>query len=127
MRLFILLSGLSSLLLSSGECSLKKNFPPPTIYHGRLEVAGICSNYTIKMLNPVDTSLVVANWTNEATGISYTNVFRLDKPCFIPSWVKEGAEFDFYIDSTSTKICTVCLAYYPTPPKKLAITIVDKK
>lgn len=81
-------------------------------------------NYTISLQDPIDTSLVVANWTDESTGKSYKNVFALGSRCNFPSDIKEGDEFYFAIDSTTVQNCAVCLIYYPVPPKKLSIKVI---
>jgi hypothetical protein len=93
-------------------------------YKGKLEIKGICSNYTIKLLEGnLDTSQIAANWTDEHTGKSYTNVFALGSPCTFPDSIKEGDEFYFIVD-TARQDCNVCMAYYPIPGKKLPIKVV---
>jgi len=125
MKLFILLSLAGTLLLSSTECSNKKTASSDK-YKGKLEIAGICSNITIRVLEGnIDTSLVVANWTDETTNKSYNNVFKLGNPCTFPKTIKEGDEFYFAIDTATEEPCTVCMAYYPTPAKRLSIKIVE--
>ena len=125
MKLFILLSAFSTLLLSAEYCSL----PKPHYVVGRLEIKAICSNYTISIIDsflPYDTSLTVANWTDETTGKSYKNVFKLGNPCQFPDSIKQGDEFYFLIDNGKQKDCMVCMAYYPTPSKKINIKVVKK-
>ncbi len=124
MRTFLLLISLSSVLLSNSDCKHKKT---AGAYKGRLEIAALCMNYTISVIEgDIDTSLIVANWTDENTGISYKNVFRLGNPCDFPKTLKQGDEFYFDIDSTAGKQCAVCMAYYPTPPKSLAVKTEGK-
>lgn len=95
-------------------------------YKGRLEVKGICSNYTIRLLEGnLDTAKLVANWKDEVTGKTYTNVFALSSPCTFPSGLNAGDEFYFTLADANQQ-CAVCMAYYPTPPKKLAIKVLDK-
>lgn len=66
------------------------------LYKGRLEIKGICMNYTIKLLEgDMDTSLIAGTWTNEVTGKIHKNVFALGSPCIFPSSVKEEDEFFF--------------------------------
>lgn len=97
------------------------------MYKGRLEVKGICMNYTIKLLEGnIDTSKIVSEWKNEVTGKSYTNVFALGSVCTFPSGINEGDEFSFSIDSSTVQNCAVCLAYYPKPSKSLSIKVVKK-
>lgn len=97
----------------------------PTVYKGRLEIAAMCMNYTISELEgKMDTAFTVASWTDETTGKTYSNVFRLKNHCDFPDSIKQGNEFRFVIDSSSEKQCAVCLAYYPTPSKAVPIKIV---
>ena len=59
-------------------------------------------NYTLRLLEGnIDTSLITANWTDESTGKSYTNVFGLGSPCTFPSNIEQGDDFYFMIDSYS--------------------------
>ena len=125
MKLFILLIAISTFMLSAGDCSNKKE--SNTKYKGRLEIKGICANYTIKLLEgDIDTSKIAANWTDEVTNRSYTNVFALENPCYFPDSIKQGDEFYFSIDTSTNKGCIKCLAYYPTPPKRLPIIVTKK-
>ena len=123
MKKFLILSAMSFLLLSNSDCS-KKN---ATTYRGKLEIKGICMNYTISVLaDGFDTSLVANSWTDDVTGKAYQNVFRLGSPCNFPADINEGDEFDFIVDTTTKQACAVCEAYYPTPPKALAIKVIRK-
>jgi len=111
--------------LNLTNCSSQKA-QSSTCFKGRLEIKGICSNYTIKLLEGnLDKSKIAAEWKDETTGKSYLNVFALGSPCTFPSPIKEGDEFYFTLDDTRQN-CPVCMAYYPTPPKKLSIKIMDK-
>ena len=119
----ILIGALSSLLITA-ENKCNSNKKSSSCFKGRLEIKGICSNYTIKVLEGnIDTSKVAAQWTDENTGKTYTNVFALDSPCSFPSQLKEGDEFYFTIKEERDKNCNVCMAYYPVPPKRLAIAV----
>jgi len=123
MKLFIFLSALS-LLLSADKC-VKKT--ADTKYKARLEIAGICLNYTIKLLEGnIDTSKIEAHWTDEMTGKTYTNVFALVNPCNFPKTIKQGDEFYFKIDTGTKQQCITCLAYYPKPSKKMPIVVIEK-
>ena len=98
-----------------------------TAYKGRLEIKGMCMNYTVKLLaGNLDTSLIESKWTDENTNKSYTNVFALGSRCSFPASIEQGEEFLFTIDSTTVQNCSVCLAYYPTPSKHLSIKVIDK-
>jgi hypothetical protein len=117
----ILMMLLAAMMVTNKNCNKNKT---TDCFKGRLEIKGICSNYTIKLLEGnIDTSLLVENWTDEHTGKAYTNVFALGSPCTFPESIKEGDEFYFKID-TVQQDCNVCMAYYPTPQKKLAIKVV---
>jgi hypothetical protein len=125
MKLFILLTGIFLLTISADKCSGKKS--DAISFKAKLEIKALCMNYTIRLLEgSIDTSLISSSWTNESTGKSYNNVFGLGSPCTFPASIKEGDEFYFTIDSSSKQDCPVCMAYYPTPPKKLSIKVVEK-
>ncbi len=125
MKVFFLLSAFSLTVLSASDCNSKKT--DDTKFKGRLEIKGICYNYTIKLLEgAIDTSKIISNWTDEATGKSHTNVFGLSNPCSFPPTIKEGDEFYFIVDTSKPKDCIVCEAYYPTPPRSLNIKVVEK-
>lgn len=120
MKYLFLLITLSTILLSNSDCSTKKT----ERLKGKLEIAGICMNYTIKIIEgKVDTSLVAADWTDESTGKKHNNVFKLASPCTFPPTIKQGDEFYFSIDTAKQKDCVVCMAYYPTPQKAIAIKV----
>ena len=124
MRFFILLSVFATLLISATECGNKKTSDKK--YKGKLEIAAICMNYTIRVTEGnIDASAVDANWKDETTGKSYTNVFKLGNPCDFPVTIKEGDEFYFIIDTSKGKQCAVCMAYYPTPSKAVSIKVVE--
>jgi hypothetical protein len=111
---------------SKQNCN-KKKITTDGVYKGRLEIKGICMNYTIKVLEGnIDTSIIASQWTDETTGKAYTNVFALGSPCSFPSAIEEGDEFSFRIDTVKNKPCTVCLAYYPKPQKHLSIICTSK-
>jgi hypothetical protein len=127
MKVLFLIASL--LLLGTKEnCKDKKgdsNINRAGCYKGRLEVKGGCMNYTISITSQnFDTSLAVANWTDENTGKSYNNVFALKSRCTFPESINAGDEFYFMIDSTSVQNCAICLMYYPVPPKKLSIKVI---
>ena len=126
MKLFFLLSSIFILTVSADKCNNTKK-TGPGIYKARLETKAICMNYTLRLLDgDIDTSLITANWIDEETGKSYTNVFGLGSPCTFPPNIKQGDEFYFQIDSSGKIDCVVCMAYYPTPSRKLSIKIVEK-
>ena len=122
MKIYSLIPAFIVLVLTANKC--KDNDPA---LKGRLEVKGMCMNYTIRLVEGnLDTALYNSEWKNETTGNIHRNVFALGSPCSFPSTIKEGDEFYFTIDSTYKPNCAVCLAYYPKPSKKIAIKIVNK-
>lgn len=125
MKLILPLAAIFLLTMSADKCNEKKS--GDGTYKAKLEIKGICMNYTIRLMEgDLDTSMVVANWTDESTGKSYNNVFALGSPCTFPSSIKEGDEFFFRIDTTTKQECAVCMAFYPVPPKKLSIKVLEK-
>lgn len=124
MKQFILLSSIFLLCVSAQNCGKKKD----KVYKGKLQVKALCMNYTLSVVEgDIDKNLVEASWTDESTSKSYTNAFGLADPCSFPNTIKEGDEFYFTIPDTATRgQCAVCMAYYPTPSKKLFIKIVEK-
>ena len=125
MKLFILLSAVSVLVLSASDCSKKKT--TVARYKGRLEVTGICMNYTIGIIEGnTDSKSLVASWTDDVTKKTYTNVFKLGNPCDFPSTIKQGDEFYFSIGTSEGKPCAVCMAYYPAPEKALSIKVIEQ-
>lgn len=119
---FILIAAVGFLFV---ECNSQKATGNSDCYKARLEVKGICSNYTLKLLEGnIDMSKIVAAWTDETTGKQYANVFGLGSPCNFPDSIKAGDEFYFKID-TVVQNCMVCMAYYPHPPKSLKIKVIN--
>ena len=126
MNLQLFLSSIFLLTVSAEKCKNNKK-TEPGIYKARLETKALCMNYTLRLLEgEIDTSLITASWIDESTGKSYSNVFGLESPCNFPPNIQQGDDFYFQIDSSGKKDCVVCMAYYPTPPKKLSIKIVEK-
>ncbi|MET0392050.1 MAG: hypothetical protein ABW019_02865 [Chitinophagaceae bacterium] len=131
MKVLLLLSTVSFFALSANKCdsSKKETTPAATAtYKAKLETKALCMNYTLRLMEgSMDTSMITPAWTDETTGKSYKNVFGLGNPCDFPSGIQQGDEFYFAIDTTSHKDeCAVCMAYYPTPPKKLIIKVIEK-
>ena len=124
MKVYILAPLVFILAATTNKC---KNKNENASYKGKLEVKGMCMNYTIKLLEGnIDSSKLVAEWKNEVTGKTHNNVFALGSVCNFPSTINEGDEFYFTIDSTYVSNCAVCLAYYPKPAKSIAIKVVNK-
>ena len=122
-KVYILIGLISVVLASQKECT-DNNKKVHGCYKGKLEIKGICSNYTITVLEgSLDSSKISKSWTDENTNKTYSNVFALDSPCSFPADIKEGDEFYFIVREERDKDCNVCMAYYPTPPKRLSITV----
>lgn len=122
MKVLITLTTLLILSLPAKKCNEKK--ADTDVYKGKLEIKALCMNYTIRLVEgSMDTSMVVPKWTDETTGKSYNNAFGLANPCDFPTSIKEGDEFYFTIDTVKARNCAVCMAYYPTPGKKLIIKV----
>jgi hypothetical protein len=128
MKWLFFLSGIFLLTVSAENCNKKdkKSKELSEVFKAKLEIKAICMNYTVRVLDNIDTLNVVTNWTDETTKRSYKNVFALANPCNFPDSIKQGDEFYFVIDTANTKPCMVCMAYYPVPGKKLPIKIVNK-
>lgn len=92
-------------------------------YQGRLEIKGMCKNYTLSVVGTQPDGVLPA-WTDEQTGKSYNNVFALANPCGFPDSLNEGDTFYFTVVPQQNEDCMVCQAYYPTPGKKLSIQVV---
>lgn len=124
MKIFTFAPFVFILAIATGKC---KNKNENSAYKGKLEVKGMCMNYTIKLLEGnIDSSMLVAEWKNEVTGKTHNNVFALGSVCNFPSTINEGDQFYFTIDTTYVSNCAVCLAYYPKPTKSIAIKVVNK-
>lgn len=123
---FSVLVLLSVILLSFGACNSSSNTSGKAKYKARFEVKALCSNYTFSVVEgSIDPSLVMAGYTDEHSGKTYKNAFGVKNPCLIPADLKEGDTFYFIIDANPPKNeCIVCMAYYPTPEKKLDIKVV---
>jgi len=125
MKLLLPLIAVIALGLPAKKCNEKKK--QGTVYKGKLEIKALCMNYTIRLIEgSLDTSQVMSNWTDETTGKSYTNAFGLANPCDFPASIGQGDEFYFTLDAIKDRNCAVCMAYYPTPRKKLIIKVVSK-
>src|SRR3954468_24951994 len=105
MKAFIVAAILLSLMSTKDGCRKSKN---NAAYKGRLEIKGMCMNYTIKLLaGNLDTSLIDSKWIDETTNRSYSNVFALASRCSFPASIEQGEEFLFTIDTTTVQNCSV--------------------
>ena len=122
----VLLAAIAALPFVNQQCKSVPTKTNANCYKGRLEVKGICSNYTIKLLEGnLDTSQIAASWKDEVTGKTHSNVFALSSPCSFPSSLNEGDEF-YFVPDTAKQQCAVCMAYYPKPEKALSIKVLTK-
>jgi hypothetical protein len=103
----------------------KSNDTIQNCFKGKLVLKGICMNYVIQITEgDVDKSLYESSWQNPSTNTTYQNVFGLESICTFPSTIKEGDEFYFSIPkSPIVQTCAQCMAYSPTPSKKIYIEI----
>lgn len=126
MKLSLILASIFLLSVSAENCNGNKTKEEARL-KGRLEVKALCMNYTISLVEgELDRELIEAEWTDESTGKQYKNAFGLGSPCSFPDTIKEGDEFYFTIDTTTKQDCAVCMAYYPTPSKKLKIKVLPQ-
>ena len=124
MKILLTLTIILLSTLPAQECNQKKK--ESTRLKAKLEIKALCMNYTLRLVEGnLDTSQVVATWTNESTGKSYKNAFGLANPCDFPASIKEGDEFYITIQEVKERDCAVCMAFYPTPRKKLMIKVVQ--
>jgi hypothetical protein len=124
MKNLMILTGLFLLTASGSQCSRTK-VKSSQKFKAKLETKALCMNYTLTVTSTgFDTSLVVDSWTDENTGKTFRQAFALANPCNFPKDINEGDEFYFVIDSSKQTDCMVCMAYYPTPPRKLSIKVL---
>jgi hypothetical protein len=124
MKIFFLSPLFIVLSFAPEKCNNKKD---DALFKGRLEVKGICMNYTIKLIDGnLDDSKIESEWKDEVTGKIHNNVFALRSVCDFPSTIKEGDEFYFTLNPSAKQECAVCLAFYPKPAKSIAIKVVNK-
>ena len=91
---------------------------------GRLEVKGPCGQFVVSLIKgKMDHALLQASWTDSSTGKAYKNVFAVGNSCRFPvNDMNAGDEFLFPIGGKPQN-CMVCMMYYPTPDKKVLITV----
>jgi hypothetical protein len=103
----------------------KSNDTIQNCFKGKLVLKGICMNYVIQITEgDVDKALYESSWQNPLTNTTYQNVFGLASTCTFPATIKEGDEFYFSIPKNPiVPACADCMAYSPTPSKKIYIEI----
>ena len=106
----------------------KSNDTIQNCFKGKLVLKGLCMNYVIQIIEgDVDKALYESSWQNPSTKTTYQNVFGLGSICTFPSTINEGDEFYFSIPKSSiVQTCAQCMAYSPTPSKKIIIEICNK-
>jgi hypothetical protein len=106
----------------------KSNDTIQNCFKGKLVLKGLCMNYVIQIIEgDVDKTLYESSWQNPSTKTTYQNVFGLGSICTFPSTINEGDEFYFSIPKSSiVQTCAQCMAYSPTPSKKISIEICNK-
>ena len=106
----------------------KSNDTIQNCFKGKLVLKGLCMNYVIQIIEgDVDKALYESSWQNPSTKTTYQNVFGLGSICTFPSTINEGDEFYFSIPKSSiVQTCAQCMAYSPTPNKKINIEICNK-
>ncbi len=111
------------IVLSAFQC--KKNNDPNSgrQYKARLEIKGICYNYTFTLIEwNTNPELMEATWTNPENKRVHTCAFGVANPCSFPATIREGDEFYFTLVNDNVN-CAACGAYYPSPSKKLKIKV----
>ena len=127
------------ILLLLIACGNDDDVEQDKIYTGKLVIQGVCMHYVIQV-NDTDfpQELIEKNWTDEASGIEYENVFALrgngdtsESVCDFPENIKEGDSFQFMIGNKKRikltsflNDCAVCDAYSQAPKKYLSITVI---
>jgi hypothetical protein len=118
---------LAFFVLLNSSCN-KSNDTIQNCFKGKLVLKGLCMNYVIQIIEgDVDKALYESSWQNPSTKTTYQNVFGLGSICTFPSTINEGDEFYFSIPKSSiVQTCAQCMAYSPTPSKKISIEICNK-
>ena len=115
---------LSSSVLTSG-CN-SKFVSADSLLKGKLVIKELCGHYVVQVISGrLDTAYVTNGWNDEKRNKTYDNVFSVSNRCSFPAAdMKEGDEFEFRIDRNPVQEdCAVCMAYYPTPPKRNAVRV----
>lgn len=115
------------MVASAYQCNNKTGSGKEGTLKGRLVVKEICSHYVVQVISgSSDTSRVTNGWLDDKRGKTYDNVFTVSNRCSFPADLKEGDEFEFTFEPEVMEDCAVCMAYYPTPPKRNTIKISGK-
>ena len=94
-------------------------------FKGKLVLKGICMNYVIQVVDgDLDASLYEKQWVHPIEQQTFSNVFALESVCSFPKTIEQGDEFIFAL-ADDPENCAVCLAYSPTPNKRISIKVYD--
>ena len=108
------------------SCTTEDEIDVSDVFNGVLVKKGICMNYVIQVNDSnFPEELLEINWVDEFSEISFTNVFTLESVCDFPTNIEEGQTFRFFIDINKDNNCPVCLAFTPTPSKRVSIDVID--
>ena len=112
------------ILLLLIACGNDDDVEQDKIYTGKLVIQGVCMHYVIQV-NDTDfpQELIEKNWTDEASGIEYENVFALESVCEFPENIEENDFFKFKIGNNPKMNCFVCESYTPVPKKYIKISV----
>lgn len=113
------------MILSSYQCNRKAAAGTGKL-RGKLIIKEICAHYVIQVIEgTVDTSMVTYGWKDDKRNKVYDKVFTVSNRCsFAADSLKEGDEFEFTFDKNPPpENCLVCMAFYPTPPKRHPIKV----
>jgi hypothetical protein len=117
----------AAVLSCEDEALIKDDKECSQTYQGRLALKGICMNYVIEVLDPINEDWVEAEWVNPFDETTYTNAFRLGSVCSFDDSIKEGDLFYFEasLEPFEEQLCAVCQAYSSTPSKTLYVRVCD--
>ena len=118
-----------AMIASAYQCNNRTGSGKAGALKGKLVIKEICSHYVVQVIEgQIADSLVSNGWTDDKRGKTYDKVFTVSNRCSFPAAsIKEGDKFEFSIDpNPKPEDCAVCMAFYPTPDKRNAITITGK-
>jgi hypothetical protein len=112
----------------SFHCGRDNGSHTDKILTGKFLFSGVCSNYTIQLLEGyIPPDKIVASWKNGSNDSVYTNVFAVANMCDFDKYhLKQGDVFTFELLTPYAQDCPVCFAYYPKPSISNAIKLVKK-
>jgi len=116
------------LLLFACKSTHKINSDTDTL-KGRLVVSELCGHYIIELISgQIDSSKLAVDWHDEKRNATYKQSFSVINVCsFEKAGLKEGDVFSFKVDGNATpETCAVCMAYYPTPQRSVAVKEIIK-